>query len=88
MEPIATVMTVCNSSYQKELVLLPPLRSAHAKFVEISIETFIQASLVLEFFSAFRTLTNVKKTSFFKETVYLFRCKIIQKTFIRIEAVF
>ena len=42
-------MNFYHSCYQKELLLLSLLKSAHGKFAEISIETFIKAFLVLEF---------------------------------------
>ena len=49
MVPIAIVINVSNTSYQKEFIMFSFLRSAYSKFVENSVETFIKVFLVLEF---------------------------------------
>ena len=49
MVPIAIVINVSNTSYQKELALFSFLRSAYDKNMEISIETFSNVFLALEF---------------------------------------
>ena len=49
MVPIAIVINVSNTSYQKEFIMFLFLRSAYSKFVENSVETFIKVFLVLEF---------------------------------------